>query len=223
MGAAGVSGVQPHYGIHTLVGVSAAIGAIQIVFVAARFYTRFMQRIKFGVDDYLILLALTASLARSVIYIVLTKAGSIGYHIDYITQMPDKVLLMRKCIVALQALDYPLTATPTKLALLVFYLRIFTTRKFRILVYIVGSLVLVVGIGALLQDFFQCRPFVYAWDRSIPGGTCVRLLESYRVFAPLNALTGILILVMPIPVVWKLQAPRGQKLALTGVFLLGGL
>lgn len=128
-----------------------------------------------------------------------------------------------QCIVALQVLDYPFTITPAKLALLLFYLRIFTTRKFQILVYVVGSLVLAVGIGALLEDFLQCRPFAYNWDRSIPGGTCIRRLEAYRVFSPLNVLSGLLILVMPIPIVWKLHAPRSQKLALTGVFLLGGL
>lgn len=109
------------------------------------------------------------------------------------------------------------------MAFLLFYLRIFKTRKFQILVYIVGSLVLAVGASVLLESFLQCRPLAYTWDRSIPGGTCIRPIDAYRVIAPLNVITGILILVMPIPAVWNLHASRKQKLALTGVFLLGGL
>lgn len=54
----GISGDQRPYGGNALVGVSAALAGLQIIFVVARFYTRFMQRMKIGVDDYLILLAL---------------------------------------------------------------------------------------------------------------------------------------------------------------------
>ena len=110
-----------------------------------------------------------------------------------------------------------------KMALLSFYLRIFTIRKFQILVYIVGSLVLAVGLSFLLENLLQCRPLRFMWDQSIPGGTCIDTVDAYRILAPFNVLTGVLILVMPIPAVWNLQASRKQKLAVTGVFLLGGL
>ncbi|CAI7652359.1 unnamed protein product [Penicillium glandicola] len=175
---------QPYIG-NALIGATSAIIALQIVFVAARFYTRFLQHMKIGVDDYLILLALS--------------------------------------IFILEVLDYPFTITPAKIALLLFYRRIFTTRKFRILIYIVGAMVLAVGIGTLLENFLQCRPFAYIWDESIPGGTCNNPMNAYRFLVSFNVLTGILILVMPIPTVWSLHVSRGQKLAVTGVFLLGGI
>lgn len=107
--------------------------------------------------------------------------------------------------------------------MLLFYLRIFTTRKFQILVYIIGSLVLALGVSVLLENFLQCRPFPYIWDRGIPGGTCIHPVDAYRVFAPVNVLTGVLILVIPIPAVWNLHVPKAHKVAVTGVFLLGGL
>jgi hypothetical protein len=58
MGADWNQGHQQPYSGNGLVGPIAAIAAVQTVFVAAKFYTRFMQRVKFGLDDYLILLAL---------------------------------------------------------------------------------------------------------------------------------------------------------------------
>ncbi|KAF9253147.1 hypothetical protein DTO013E5_465 [Penicillium roqueforti] len=223
MGADWNPGGQQPYNGNSIVGATAAIAAVQVVFVAGRFYTRFMQRMKIGIDDYLILLALATSLAESVLFIVLAKIGVVGYHFDYVYRMPDKVALTRKCILAFEVLDYPLNITMAKMALLCFYLRIFTTRKFQILVYIVGSLVLAVGVSVLLENFLQCRPFAYMWNRSIPGGSCIDPVDAYRILAPFNVLTGVLILVMPIPTVWKLHTSRKQKLALTGVFLLGGL
>lgn len=49
---------QPSNGGNALVGVAVALSVVQILFVAARFYTRYLQRVKFGVDDYIVLIAL---------------------------------------------------------------------------------------------------------------------------------------------------------------------
>jgi hypothetical protein len=113
--------------------------------------------------------------------------------------------------------------TSAKISLLLFYVRIFTVRRFQIFAYAVGSLVLVHGIAVLFAIIFQCKPVPYAWDKTIPDGKCFVQHVLYRFMSPPNVLTGILILVMPMPFVWKLHMPRAQKMALTGVFLLGGL
>ncbi|KAJ5563643.1 hypothetical protein N7535_008807 [Penicillium sp. DV-2018c] len=223
MGAGGVADDQQPYSGDALIGVAAAIAAVQILFVAARFYTRFMLRTKVGLDDYLVLLALIASLGKSALYITIVKKGGVGYHFEYISQMPDTLAVMRKYFFARNVIDYPFVITPVKMAFLVFYLRIFTTRKFRLLVYVVGSLVLAVGLGAFIEAFMQCRPIAYYWNRTIPGGSCIHRIQAYWVLCPLNVLTGILILLIPIPAVWNLHATRGKKLAVTGVFLLGGI
>lgn len=41
-----------------LIIVSVVLSFLQIVFVAARFYTRYMQRMKCGLDDWVMLIAL---------------------------------------------------------------------------------------------------------------------------------------------------------------------
>ncbi|CAG8006785.1 unnamed protein product [Penicillium olsonii] len=151
------------------------------------------------------------------------KGVGVGYHITSLSQTSGTFESLKKCIFALQILDYPLSVVPAKIALLIFYARIFTIRKFRIAAYVVGLLVLAYGLAALFGFFFQCRPLEYIWDRTIPGGKCVWRLQVYRILSPINCITGILIIILPIPTVWKLHAPRGQKLALTGVFLLGGV
>ena len=102
-------------------------------------------------------------------------------------------------------------------------MRIFPVRMFRILAYIVGAIVLGHGIGVLLAAIFQCSPIAYTWDRTIVGGSCFNQEAFYRYVSPPNILTDVLILVMPLPYVWKLHTRVGQKVALTGIFLLGSL
>lgn len=123
----------------------------------------------------------------------------------------------------LEILDFPLTVTPAKISLLLFYVRIFYTRKVCIFAYLVGSVVLGLGIAVLFETIFQCSPIAYGWDSTIKHGKCIDQIIFYRAISPINVVTGVLILVMPMPLVWRLHAPKGQKLALTGVFLLGGL
>ncbi|GLI80622.1 hypothetical protein PoHVEF18_008977 [Penicillium ochrochloron] len=176
---------SPSDGGSALIIVSVVLSFVQIVFVAARFYTRYMQRMKCELDDYIMLLALF--------------------------------------FFVLELLDFPLCITPAKISLLLFYARIFCIRKFQILVYLVGSLVLAIGITVFFQTIFQCSPIAYGWDQSVGPGTCIDQTIFYRYISPFNVLTGILILVLPLPLVWKLQAPKAQKIALTAVFLLGGL
>lgn len=60
--APSIMGHVPSDGGAPLVDVSIALSVLQIVFVAARFYTRFVQRMRCGLDDYVILFALVCIL-----------------------------------------------------------------------------------------------------------------------------------------------------------------
>ncbi|KAJ5809002.1 hypothetical protein N7474_010271 [Penicillium riverlandense] len=206
-----------------LVGVSIAIAVVQILIVALRFYTRHMQRLRYGADDYLIIPALLASLGQSALYTYLVKRGAIGYHLKYVERNPERMVILGKGLYANEILDFPFTVTPAKISILLFYIRIFDVPRFRILASIVGAIVLCHGIGVLFAAIFQCKPIAYTWDMAIPGGSCFDQEAFYRYVSPPNILTDILILIMPLPYVWKLHTRIGQKMALTGVFLLGSL
>ncbi|KAF7590962.1 hypothetical protein BBP40_002214 [Aspergillus hancockii] len=207
----------------SLMGVSIAFAVVQIVVVAARFYARSVQRVACALDDYLIIPALIASLGQSALYIVLLKVAGLGYHLEYVMQTPEKLVALQKGLVANQILDFPFAVTPAKISILLFYVRIFDTPKFRIMAYAVGFIVVGHGIGVFFAAIFQCSPVQYAWDKTIKGGTCFDQQAFYRYVSPPNILTDVLILIMPLPFVWKLHTRLTQKLALTGVFLLGGL
>ncbi|KAL4733794.1 hypothetical protein BDV11DRAFT_213429 [Aspergillus similis] len=207
----------------SLLGVCIAIMPIQMVLVAARFYTRHVQHIACTLDDYFIVPALIGSLGHSALYIVLLKVGVLGYHLEYVQQTaPEKLVRLREGLFASQIICYPVIVTFAKLSILLFYTRIFRTSQFQILSYAVGFIVVGTGIGVLFAAIFQCSPVPLAWNVSLRG-SCINQQAFFRYVSIPQIFTDSVILVMPLPYVWKLHTRLTNKLALTGVFLLGGL
>ena len=67
----------------------------------------------------------------------------------------------------------------------------------------------------------QCNPIAGGWNR----GVAVTCLNSQKLFigtAIPHTIIDILILVLPIPYIYRLQVNLKQKLLLAGIFLLGG-
>ena len=67
---------------------------------------------------------------------------------------------------------------------------------------------------------FQCHPVQRAWNLTVPG-TCLNLRAVFIGNAVPNIVTDAIILCMPLYHVWKLHVRAAQKVALTGIFLLG--
>ena len=76
---------------------------------------------------------------------------------------------------------------------------------------------MVISIGAGL-----CRPFAYNWDHTI-NGTCGAQNPAYIAIAALDILGDIAIIVLPMPMIWKLQIGTPSKIGLSLLFALGFL
>ncbi|KAF6842235.1 integral membrane protein [Colletotrichum musicola] len=68
---------------------------------------------------------------------------------------------------------------------------------------------------------FTCTPVARFWDQTIPG-TCIKSSKFYIGITVPNIVFDLLTVALPIHEVWRLQMGRDKKLAITGVFLLGG-
>lgn len=65
-------------------------------------------------------------------------------------------------------------------------------------------------------------PIALNWDHALVG-SCFNFLAMYWLHALTNIATGVVILSLSWPMVWRLQMQMGLKVALSGMFLLGGL
>ena len=118
-----------------------------------------------------------------------------------------------------------LTYGTAKLSVIFLYRRIFALKIFR---YVTTLAVAVVGawlVSFLFVIIFQCTPITSQWDslEIMNQNNCVDQLPFYYANAITDLLTDVMILVLPLPMVARLQMPMKQKMAVTGMFLLGTL
>lgn len=136
-------------------------------------------------------------------------------------------------------LTYGTACSLSKLAVLTMYYRIFSASPvLRSCVWIIGSMIggwgiAVVGVSSRCHDIrfhgilvlngivFSCTPIQGFWDHSIPS-KCIDPSKFYIGITAGNIVFDVLTVALPVYEVWRLQMGREKKLAVTGIFLLGG-
>lgn len=110
-----------------------------------------------------------------------------------------------------------------KLSALILYARLFRPRTFLIVNYISMGFLVIAGLWTILSGFFFCVPVHAFWDPSeeVRLDKCLPVVPVWFTNAALQTSTDLLILVLPLPLLWKLQLPKRQKWGILVVFSLG--
>ena len=117
---------------------------------------------------------------------------------------------------------YTVTTFAVKIAVLLLYRRIFSTARFKKATNYVIAFNFACFLSFFLVVILQCNPVQSAWlDPNDPS--CIDRVPLFKAAGVLGVVTDFVVLMMPMLVVWKLNASRQRKVALTGMFLLGGL
>jgi fucose permease len=111
----------------------------------------------------------------------------------------------------------------TKTSILIFYLRLSrnTVKLLRIASYVTLVVVNIAGIVLTFLNVFQCKPVSAVFDGSGSSAQCIPLVTLYLASAPVNIITDLAILVLPIPVLTGMRLPQKQKTILVVTFALG--
>ena len=108
------------------------------------------------------------------------------------------------------------------MSVLILLHRVFITKPFRLAAKILMLIVIGWYIAISLAGAFICLPVKSTWDPKVPGHCGNRYILD--IIDPLPwIITDFAILVLPLPMVWKLHAPTRNKIALSGLFLVGAL
>lgn len=78
------------------------------------------------------------------------------------------------------------------------------------------------GAAIFLVCALQCRPLRGYWDKSVPA-TCIDGNEFFIVNQIFNVIMDFVLLALPLPIILGLHRSWRERLALAGVFALGGL
>ncbi|KAF2825488.1 hypothetical protein CC86DRAFT_325588, partial [Ophiobolus disseminans] len=103
-------------------------------------------------------------------------------------------------------------------------MRIFgADRKYRVATYMIGILVLLNFLAVVFTVSTICQPFAAWWDDQIPGGKCGNILVIWKSVSVPNIATDLMILVLPLPALYKLHVDIGTKIGLYLTFMVGSV
>ncbi|KAK1488066.1 hypothetical protein CCUS01_14797 [Colletotrichum cuscutae] len=213
--------------VASIIGALSCTWAIAAIAVALRFLARRIQSNKLWLEDWLITVSLTAAAVHVFI--------SIGYMIpngtgEHIWVAPTSATRAWAIGLFVSEVAYTVTLSTVKWSTLALYWRIFNARKsIRYYIWAMAGIVLAWFIAVILVTIFQCLPVHAFWARydtvnplSSDQYTCgVDVKMFFKGNSIPNIITDALVVLLPIPYVWKLQLHKAQKFALAGIFALG--
>lgn len=102
------------------------------------------------------------------------------------------------------------------------YYRVFAAKVTRIASATMIVVLAIYGTWAVLSAFLNCIPVEKFWKPSVPGN-CLSEKGLWFSNAAMHISTDVAIFLIPIPALSALQLPKRQKVAMAGIFALGGL
>jgi fucose permease len=111
----------------------------------------------------------------------------------------------------------------TKTSILLFYLTLSRTQHiFKWASFATLAVVNLAGLALTFLNIFQCRPFDAAFKTPIPDSAkCEDIVTLYLSSAPVNIITDLAILFLPMPILTAIRLPRKQKTILVITFGFG--
>lgn len=111
-----------------------------------------------------------------------------------------------------------------QISLLAFYLRVFTcTGKFKIVVWIMMGIAACFGCANTLAMLFQCRPISFFWEgwSQKSRGTCFNINTFSWARAAIEITIDLAIMILPLPMLAKLQMSLRKKIQVMAMFSIG--
>ncbi|KAF2247906.1 hypothetical protein BU26DRAFT_322807 [Trematosphaeria pertusa] len=200
------------------IDVSSAFTGIALITVLLRLYTRFFLVRCAGVEDYMVTLAMICSIGLTICIGIQAEYG-MGRHIAELKPQD-----MRHTLKAFWAslIVYYLSLGLTKSSILLQYRRVFPTKKFRIACWATMGVVIAYTIWTVFGSIFACLPIRAFWTKEQPS-KCINQFAMWFTNAAINIVTDFAIIILPMPVIRRLNLARRQKQALIGIFAVGGL
>lgn len=111
--------------------------------------------------------------------------------------------------------------TTIRAAIILLYTQLFTYRTFSLISYTILAVNVTFGVSAIIANCLICRPIQYRWSPNIVTGICGDVKALDLDTAILNLLHDVVLVVLPIPILWRLQLASTKKVILICTFGIG--
>ncbi|KAL5418904.1 hypothetical protein PMIN03_000747 [Paraphaeosphaeria minitans] len=196
---------------------AALLSALVVCIVTIRIASSLLQWKRLSVAEYLLLLATAGSLALNGASIFVVDSGGLGHHIGNVSHA-QLVYFLKFYFAA--ALLMPTCFATAKLSLLWLLHKIFAHTWFRNVVRVLVGVVVAWWVASIVQEVRICYPVETRWDGACKGKHSLR---TYLILPIPWIATDWLILLTPLPVLWKSIDARRSRAAQVGLATLFGL
>jgi hypothetical protein len=214
------------------IGAAVGLSVLDIASTAARFLARVKQRQPLKADDWLMIPAAACTVGIGICMIYGVSQRALAYSFEMPQDPNINVLESATLQISIEGqlqwayiIQLSLALGCTKASFLLFYKRIFAINPSGRTNLILVSLVVLVfmwTIAFFFASVFECNTKFWAIWTS-PNAfleNCVNDLQLALGFAASDLILDCVILIIPIPLVWRLNLNLPKKLAITSVFLL---
>ncbi|PTB62336.1 hypothetical protein BBK36DRAFT_1144774 [Trichoderma citrinoviride] len=198
----------------TIAAVALTVTSLALIALCLRMYVRTRITKAVGLDDWLIIASWIGACGYTTATIVQTKWGLGLIELD---SMPDENLLNFGKYIG--APFYVLGIWGFKTSLLVSYVRL-VPGTYRLIPISIAVIITMAHIAFMLVFLFLCIPVKKQWEPLVPGH-CADAVPFYLTFSSLTIVFDVTTLVLPFPILLKLQMKIRRKIALLCLFALG--
>ncbi|KAF2967057.1 hypothetical protein GQX73_g6513 [Xylaria multiplex] len=210
---------EPSLITSTLLAVAIVFPILGTLAVGLRFYIKTVKKQQLSSDDWVCALAQLASWGISVDIFVAAGLAGIDYTYPSLNPLSAAVIFLR----ALWIEGFPLvfSLTLVKIAILLFYSRIFTTSKFKLAVHIYVGILTAWCIAVIICQLLAANPVQNAWNPLATTPLRFNYNDFSLAFAGMSLVFDVIVLCFPIPVIRNMQMTWAHKLQVLAIFWLG--
>ncbi|KAH6666341.1 hypothetical protein B0J14DRAFT_604668 [Halenospora varia] len=189
--------------------------------VGMRFRARHIQKTQLMFDDWLCLVALILTWAFQGVNLAAVFAGGAGLPIATVMAIDPSAFTTYLKIILVNFSLWVVAVSVVQLSILFFYIRLFGVNDiFRWACYIFVFMITAFGIAGFFSEVFSCTPVSHSWDPLGPG-TCVEAKPYCSSIGIIHVIFDFGIVILPMPLIWKLQLAFRSKVILSFLLCLG--
>lgn len=183
------------------------------------------RKLRLAIDDYTILISLITVFLWTISDIVWLSRFYLGVS-ENLYDHQYRVYLINSYVTRLL---YAISFDTAKIAIILFYIKVTNRLTQRTYWLILNGILAFAVFGLLLHFFFlaiPCVPVKRFWDREDEHkgvANCLSTAEAAKIINAFNFAIEALIVLAPVPMLWLSGLNRQQRIALAGMFSLGGL
>ncbi|KAG4434422.1 hypothetical protein IFR05_010088 [Cadophora sp. M221] len=193
--------------------------AMMAPLVVGRVLIRALITKAFNLEDYFCVVSWALSTAYCLTGVFMGNHGG-GNHAWEVTK--ENMVGFQQALYA-DTITYGPAAWFTKTTLLLIFVRVFSPfRKTVVFIYIFIGLMLMYYLPVMVIKIRICNPIAALWIPDLPA-VCLDRVTLFYCDTIMSALTDVVILLLPIPLVWSLHMPLKKKLRIAALLGAGGV